>query len=225
MILLFTDYGLDGPYLGQVMTTLKQQARDIPVINLMASLVQHMPDKAIVFSVVDPGVGSDIDQPVAIRSGSRWYVGPDNGLFDIVLRTSTDIECWNIKQPDAAISVSFHGRDIYAPVCAMIANGDAITGSRFDWQDRHSWPDDLEEVIYIDHFGNAMTGTRAESVDNKRKLVVNEMRIAHAVTFASVPPGQAFWYCNSNGLVEISVNQGSAAEKCSLDIGTHIKFE
>jgi S-adenosylmethionine hydrolase len=72
------------------------------------------------------------------------------------------------------------------------------------------WPDDLYEVIYIDHFGNAMTGIRASVLSKDRVLKVNGQSLKFARTFADVKVGQAFWYENANGLVELAVNQGRA---------------
>ena len=128
MIFLFTDYGLEGPYTGQVETVLHQQAPNEKVINLMAdaprnnpkasayllaSLVSHTPEGSILFCVVDPGVGSDADKPVMLKIDGRWYVGPNNGLFDIVIRQSREIEVWEITWKPGKLSNSFHGRDIY----------------------------------------------------------------------------------------------------------------
>jgi S-adenosyl-L-methionine hydrolase (adenosine-forming) len=73
-----------------------------------------------------------------------------------------------------------------------------------------SWPDDLYEVVYIDHFGNAMTGIRASVLSKDRLLKVNGRSLKPARTFADVEVGQAFWYENANDLVEIAVNQGRA---------------
>ena len=169
--------------------------------------------------MVDPGVGSFRDTPVVIKADGQWYVGPDNGLFDIVCRRSSGVQCWRIDWRPETLSASFHGRDLYAPAAAMIRNnetpGDAIT-----WEDRHGWPDDLEEIVYIDHFGNCMTGIRAEMLDNTNKIQVNGITIPFAHTFSSVPGGDAFWYRNSQGLIEIAVNGGSAADQLKLETGT-----
>ena len=239
MVLLFSDYGLEGPYIGQVISVLHQQAADEAVVNLMsdaprnnpkasayllASLTKHIPEDSIVFCVVDPGVGTGRDLPIVIHLDNRWYVGPDNGLFDLVLRRKNNAECWQIDWQPENLSNSFHGRDLYAPVCAMLANGKQVPGQRFQWQDRHLWPDDLMEVIYIDHFGNAMTGVRSASIEHSCSLLIRDESVSHARTFSEVEQGSHFWYVNSNGLVEISVNQGSARQNLGLQIGTTFKI-
>ena len=174
------------------------------------------------FAVVDPGVGSGQDRPSVFRTESHWFVGPDNGLFDIVMRNAQSIECWEIDQIKADVSTSFHGRDIYAPACARLANDEAVPGTPRQWIDTHHWPDDLYAIIYLDHFGNAMTGIRASSVEKMSLLTINGQHIAYAETFAAVQVGESFWYINSNNLVEITINQGSAAMQLALAIGSPV---
>ena len=169
--------------------------------------------------MVDPGVGSFRDQPVVIKADGQWYLGPDNGLFDIVCRRSSNVQCWRIDRRPETLSASFHGRDLYAPAAAMIRKNET-PGEAITWEDRHGWPDDLEEIVYIDHFGNCMTGIRAEALDNTRVMLVNDITVSYAGTFSSVPHGTAFWYRNSQGLVEIAVNGGSAAAQLKLETGT-----
>ena len=238
MILLFTDYGVEGPYLGQVYTKLLQAAPTTSVVNLMAdaprnnprasayllaSLVRHIPERGVIFAVVDPGVGNGKDIPSVFKTDSHWFVGPDNGLFDILLREYPLVDCWEIQPDETSISVSFHGRDIYAPVCAKLANNEEVPGIKRHWQDTNQWPDDLHEIIYCDHFGNAMTGIRSAKIDQSIVLNINGSRIAHAHTFSAVKKGDAFWYINSNDLVEIAINQGSAKKQFDLKIGNPIK--
>lgn len=235
MIFLFTDYGLDGPYIGQVETVLNQLAPNEKVINLMAdaprnnpkasayllaSLIHKIPVGSILFCVVDPRVGSNEDNPVILKINDRWFVGPNNGLFDLVVRQGNISECWKIIWRPDVLSMSFHGRDIYAPVCAMIANKEIMPGEQIEWQDQHQWPDDLCEIIYVDHFGNCMTGIRAKTFGKQRILKINGQELPNENTFSDVLPGQVFWYENSNGLVEIAVNQGSAKQTFQLEVGS-----
>ena len=238
MIALFTDYGLHGPYLGQVQAVLHRLLPGEKIINLLADAPRNNPRASayllaafsrafgaapgtIFFSVVDPGVGSFQDQPVALKADGQWYVGPDNGLFDIVCRRSSDLQCRRIDWRPETLSASFHGRDLYAPAAAMIRKYE-IPGEAITWKNRHGWPDDLEEIVYIDHFGNCMTGIRAEMLDNINEIQVSGISIHYAHTFSSAPPGDAFWYHNSQGLVEIAVNGGSAAEGLNLGIGAKL---
>lgn len=237
MIVLFTDYGMQGPYIGQVEAVLYLHARGKKIIKLianaprqnpkasaylLAAFTQGFPEGTIFFCVVDPGVGSFKDEPVVMKIDKRWYVGPDNGLFDIVARRAKQVECWKINWRPEKLSASFHGRDLYAPVCAMIANGLDIPGEKIKWKYKHNWPIDLNEIIYIDHFGNCMTGLLAEKVSKGAVFRAGETEISHANTFPEAKEGKTFWHENSNGLIEIAANQGSAEKILMLNIGSKV---
>jgi S-adenosylmethionine hydrolase len=239
MIVLFTDYGLGGSYLGEVEAMLFRYVPSERVINLMAdvprqnvqagayllaALSADFPNGTTFFCVVDPKVGSGSDRPIVIRMDGHRYVGPHNGLFDIVTRRGGSVDCWEITYQPARLSRTFHGRDLYAPVCAMIANQQPIPGRKIVWTQCHNWPDDLAEVIYFDAFGNAWTGLRAAPIATTASITVAGKYVNHADTFASVPPGQPFWYENSSGLLEIAVNQGSARDLLGLEIGSNVSF-
>ena len=240
MIVLFTDYGLQGPYIGQIEAVLSHESSKSTVINLfadlprqnskaaaylLASYAPEFPVGSIFFCVVDPGVGSFDDNPVVMRVDNRWFAGPDNGVFDILVRRSKKTECWKIHWRPEKLSSSFHGRDLYAPVCAMIANGIDIPGEKIQWQDQHQWLDELNEVIYIDTFGNCMTGMTATSKNKNAILHICGKELNYANTFSAMAEGEAFWYENSNGLVEIAVNKGSAEKLLKLSIGSTIEVK
>jgi len=72
--------------------------------------------------------------------------------------------------------------------------------------------DDLGEVIYVDHFGNLVTGLRACKVPRDRGLVINGRAVRYARVFSDVKLGEVFWYENSLGLVEIAANSASAQQ-------------
>ena len=77
-------------------------------------------------------------------------------------------------------------------------------------------------MIYIDGFGNAMTGLRASGVSAKARIVVKGTGIDHARIFSDVSMGEAFWYENANGLAEIAVNRGNAAGFLGLTVGIEV---
>ena len=74
-------------------------------------------------------------------------------------------------------------------------------------------------MIYVDHYGNAFTGIRAANISRDARVVIGEREIAHAEVFSAVALGAALWYENSVALVEIAVNQGSAADALGLAVG------
>jgi S-adenosylmethionine hydrolase len=79
-------------------------------------------------------------------------------------------------------------------------------------------------VVYIDRFGNAITGVRASAVAGDVVLEVNGQPVKRARTFQDVPAGEAFWYANANGLVEFAVNRGRADVELQLNTVTAFKL-
>lgn len=240
MIVLFTDFGITGPYVGQVRAALLQEVGDTPIVDLMhdlpafkpkaaayllAALVDEFPYGTIFFCVADPGVGTESRLPVALSADGQWFVGPNNGIFSVVAKRSRQVKVTEITWRPELMSASFHGRDLFAPVAAMIARKESLPGETMPMESviTEDWPDDLPEVIYIDRFGNAITGLRAAGFGDAVRLTVGDTVLQRAHTFAQVPKGQAFWHENANGLVEIAVNQGNAASMLELGVGTPIR--
>jgi S-adenosylmethionine hydrolase len=237
MIVLFTDFGLTGPYVGQLHAVLAREAPGVPVIDLFHDLspyrvraaayllpayCQGFPPATVFACVVDPGVGGP-RRALMVEADHRWYVGPDNGLFQPLVARAGRAVVHEILWRPPQLSSSFHGRDLFAPVAACLTRGqrpegrpaqlDSVTGE---------WPADLSEVVYVDRYGNAMTGLRATMLPSSARLGIGGQRVAHARTFSDAPPGTAFWYSNSNGLVEIAVNQGSAAAQLGVAVGQRV---
>lgn len=241
MIVLFTDFGLAGPYTGQMKAVLAREAPGLPLIDLfadapsrnpraaaylLAAYAPSFPEGSVFLSVVDPGVGGP-RAALALEADGRWFVGPDNGLFELVLRRAKGARLFEIAWRPAALSASFHGRDLFAPVAARLARGDPPEGQPRDPSTarRPDWPDDLAEIVYVDHYGNALTGLRAARLPQSARLVANGRGIERARTFSDVPEGTAIWYENSNGLAEIAVNLGRADRLLGLAIGSAIQVE
>lgn len=122
-------------------------------------------------------------------------------------------------------SMSFHGRDIFAPIAAKLAVNQADDSLLpFERNDLCDWSQDLAEVIYFDHYGNAMTGLRYREDFIGKVLNINGIVIRQADTFSDVGALQAFWYQNSSGLVEIAVNKGRAEQQLALRLGMRVGF-
>ena len=240
MIVLFTDFGLAGPYTGQVEAVLNQTAPGVPVISLFADAPAGQPRPAayllsaygswfpagtMLLCVIDPGVGG-ARRAIVVEADGRRYVGPDNGLFELVLRRATAPRCFEVTWRPPLLSASFHGRDLFAPVAARLASGEPMARLTTPVAPlRHpAWPDDLLEIVYVDHYGNAMTGVRGECLVESARLVAGGRTIGRADTFSAVPSGEAFWYVNANGLVEIAVNEGRADRALGLSIGSEISL-
>ena len=237
MIVLYTDFGMGGPYVGQVHAVLAQQAPAVPVIDLFHEAPRHniqaaayllpaytrgFPPGSIFVCVVDPGVGGE-RRALIVRADHRWYVGPDNGLFHVLARRARDLECHEIRWRPAQLTASFHGRDLFAPVAAQLAHGlmpDCVPAAHTP--PVPDWPEDLPQVLYIDHFGNAITGLRAERLAHDVRLRIGSSGLTYARTYSEVRAGQGFWYENSNGLVEIAVNQARASDELGIAVGDRI---
>lgn len=241
MIGLFTDFGANGPYLGQMEVVLRKNAPGIDIVDLvnnaplrdpllsaylLAAIHSNFPNNSVILCVVDPGVGGD-RLPIVLSADGKWFVGPDNGLLNTTAMHATDTRWYTIEWKPHQLSSSFHGRDLFAPIAAGIAKGEISDEIQpFAGPDLSGWPIDLPSVIYIDHYGNAITGRRyTAKLDGKVLCLVNGTRIQQARFFCGVKEGQAFWYCNSNGLVEIAINQGRADRKLDLMLGTEFWYE
>jgi S-adenosylmethionine hydrolase len=239
MLVLFTDFGLAGPYTGQMKAVLARESPGLPVIDLFADAPSRNPKAAayllaayaawfpagtVFLCVVDPGVGG-ARAAVALEADGRWYVGPDNGLFELVRRRATNACLFEITAQPPDLSASFHGRDLFAPVAARLARGERPQMVERDagFGRYPDWPDDLAEIVYIDHYGNAMTGLRASAVPTSATLIAGGTRIERARTFSEVSAGAPLWYENSNSLVEIAVNLGRADEVLGLRVGTPLR--
>jgi len=164
---------------------------------LLGALAPAFPVNTVFLAVVDPGVGTAERLPVAVQADQRWYVGPGNGLFDVVARRAEGCD-WQDLLWDGKLSASFHSRDLFAPVAALIARDAAFPGRSVPRPARlmPNWPDDLDEVIYLDTFGNAWTGRRAAGVPTTASMSVNGRALRHARTFGEAPAGRAFWFEN-----------------------------
>jgi len=238
VILLYTDFGPGGPWVGQLTAVLARSAPSVPIVELMsdapsrnpraaayllAALLPGAPPAAVLLGVVDPGVGSADRRPVVVRADGRWMVGPDNGLFEVAAARSRTVRWYDITWRPERVSHTFHGRDLFAPVAAALARGEAPPGRPVS-APVGGWPDELAEVIYVDAFGNVMTGVRAASLAAGAAPAVGDGPLRHGRTYSDVLPGEAFWYENSLGLVEIAVNGGTAAGRFALSIGDPVPF-
>lgn len=238
MIVLYTDFGAADPYVGQMHAVLAQEAPRTKVIDLLhgvpdfdiragayllPALAAQFPAGTVFVGVVDPGVGGE-RRPVVVNADGRWYVGPDNGLFHVVATRARRVEAWTIEWRPTRLSASFHGRDLFAPTAARLARGDwpacspAILGPP-----PGDWPDDLGIVVYVDHYGNAMTGLRAAAIDRRATVAAAGRRMRHAPVFSAAAPQVPFWYENSIGLVEIAMNAASAARALGLGLGDPVQ--
>ena len=241
MIYLFTDFGYQGPYVGELHATLSCLIPNNPIIDLMhdaptfdprasayllSALSKRFQPGDICIGVVDPDVGMSTRRAIIIEADGVIYCGPDNGLFSQIIGFAKQKICYEIVWCPEKLSSSFHGRDLFAPALALYTLGKLEDKTQIDNTALigTDWPVQLDEVIYIDHFGNAVTGRQAVSLSKAAVLQVETLEIKHAQTFAAVKQGEIFWYENSMGLIELAVNQGSASQTLKLNIGSRLSF-
>jgi hypothetical protein len=234
-IVLATDYGESGSYVGQLKSAIYKIAphaqvidliHDLPVFNpkasayLLASYLDYIPENSIVVGVVDPGVGSN-REPIILEGNGYTFIGPNNGLFSIVAKKLSNYKLSEIRLSKEPSSKTFHGRDIFAPVAAQIAvqlktNLESMLIEKLIG---FEWPEELSEVIYIDHFGNVTCGITLDQINTNLTIKIKEDELNYAKTFHAVKSGESFWFRNANGMLEISVREQSASETLNLKVG------
>jgi S-adenosylmethionine hydrolase len=242
-IVLFTDFGAQDLYVGQVKAVLGVRAPRVSVIDalhdapafdieaaaqLLAALAPHYPRGSVFCAVVDPGVGG-AREAIVVRVDGRTFVGPDNGLLSVLWARGRRRSCRRIVWRPADLSASFHGRDLFAPVAAAIAVRRLPRGWTVACREpRVLLPaGERAAVIYIDHYGNAMTGLRAAPPRpgaRAPRLRVGRLRLGFARIFEAAAPRAAFWTVNSLGLVEIAANRTSAAKRLGLRVGHRVAW-
>jgi len=238
VIHIVCDFGTAGPYLGEMRTAIFRTApqvhaeflmSDMPAFDpkassyLLAALAGRFEAGDVCLAIVDPGVGTE-RAPLIVSADGVWFVGPDNGLFEVLIRRSRSWQSHEIVWQPPAISSSFHGRDLFAPVAARLASRMSVeraprAAARFP-----DWPDDWQAVIYADGYGNLVSGQRARTLDTTATLAVAGQRIVHARTFGEVADGALFWYENSMGLIEIAANRRRASDRLGFRGGRSLAY-
>ncbi len=235
MFVLFTDFGAASLYVGQMHLRLQGEAPGWPVVDLMndappydahaaavllGALLPHVPHGAIVLAVVDPGVGGERDV-IALAHRDGWILAPDNGLAGWIADRLNDPSAWRLDQSAfGSLSATFHGRDLFAPAAVEIALRRDVPGAPIglDSLRRPFGGEGVARVVHVDRYGNLFTGIRRESLSSGA-VRVGDIDVPFARTFSDVAPGQPLLYVDSLGLVELAVNQGSAAERFGLGLG------
>lgn len=255
VITFLSDYGLDDEFVGVCHAVIARRCPPARVIDLTHSIPRHdvqtgaivlraalpyLPD-AVILAVVDPGVGTSGAGgrlAVAMRSveRQRLLVGPDNGLLLGVCELLGGVaEAVDVARSDERlepVSATFHGRDIFAPVAAALADGVALAElgepldpaalRRLELPVAVQRPDGLElHVLHHDTFGNLILDGRldqlaelgvelGEEVSVRRGETLHKATVAR--TFADVQPGGLLLYEDGLGMLALAVNRGSAAE-------------
>ena len=262
ILTLTTDFGLDDAYLAAMKGTILSVAPDCRMVDLshgvaaqdvmgagfvLRGAAAYFPPGTVHLAVVDPGVGTD-RHPIAARIGGQTFVGPDNGLFSLLLNPSPG--SGHASEPEAVVvlnrpdfwrtpapSATFHGRDIFAPVAAHLAAGRTLAevGTPTQAFRRLHWVEPLADaegiqgwVVHIDRFGNAVTNVPGDLLAARRAGRAFKCYVGSAIlnglhrTYADVDEGEPVALVGSAGLLEVSINGGNAARLLSIQKGSAV---
>ena len=254
LITVTTDFGIRDHYVGVmkgVIGGIAPEARvidichEIPAYNIAEgafTIVQSyrwFPARTIHVVVVDPGVGSS-RRPIVAAAGGHVFVAPDNGVLSQVFeRTTPSVYCVDIERYALKpTSQTFHGRDIFAPIAAHLANGVAPseTGTPITDFTQLEPTAPIQQtpgiwngrVLHIDQFGNVVTSFPISFLDKSKKkfqLKIGNLEITQsAISYADAPPAEAFVIAGSSGYVEVSINQASAAARAGVTTGAPVEW-
>jgi S-adenosylmethionine hydrolase len=247
-VALLTDFGLRDHYVGVLHAVLERDAPGVTRIDLgheiergdvwQASFMlrcawPHLPARAVVLAVVDPGVGTG-RWGVAVRVGDRVLVAPDNGLAGAVgpadEAVSLDWRHMGVPEP----SRTFHGRDLFAPAAARAARGEALEALGRPLLRDGLQPCPLPSperrgdgwsmtILHVDRFGNLVTNLSEEDFPAASMRFAPNRDARRVATFGDGEDGEVVLLLGSSGLLELVVNGGSAAAATGLDRGDVIE--
>ena len=169
--------------------------------------------------VVDPGVGTD-RAAIALASQGHFFVGPDNGVFSFI----DDDQAITLTIPPDASS-TFHGRDVFAPAAARLSMGEPLhtMGTPLDERFvlvKEEPQGSTGEVIAIDRFGNIIT-----NIMQAADVEIQGVGVKLQVAYGDVAEGELLALINSDGLLEIAMRNGNAAEKLDVTRGTKVQVK
>ncbi len=216
---------------------------------ILKTTYKHFPKTTVFVTVVDPGVGSTRRIVALKTKSNYFFIGPDNGIFPNAFNRAEISDCISIQNEkyfNQPISSTFHGRDIMAPVGAYITKHKNFPlsdlGPKFDFNSLIKIPIiikiDLENrsimslIQHIDSFGNGVTtipmiGNKIEDSDLiiedefKISIIINNNKYDGIFSshFSSVHKNSILFLVGSTGFLEVSINQGHAANILDFKLG------
>jgi S-adenosylmethionine hydrolase len=252
MITLTTDFGLRGPYVGEMKVAMLRVNPKAVIVDVthgitrhsiiegsfvMEQVVKYSPKGTVHVGVIDPGVGTS--RRAVVIEGEQWLVVPDNGLATLPLKHIKPRKAWEIDVEKLKrftgweISSTFHGRDVFGPAGALIDKGippeefahEVEIGSlvKLDVGPRKEGDAWLLKVIYIDDFGNVILNLEDYGRPSEVELPDFGIKVPYLDTYGLVEPGELLALPGSHGYLEIAVNRGSAAERLGLKVGDEVR--
>lgn len=257
IVSLITDFGTADPFVGIMKAVILSRCREATLIDVthetppqdifagafaLASAWRYFPAGTIHVVVVDPGVGSDRRILLAEVDGHQFLV-PDNGLLPLALDGRRPASVRAVERREfflEPVSATFHGRDIFAPVAAVLAAGTAApaeVGPRVSVASLvrvvEPAPRPLAgggirgEVATVDRFGNLITNVRAAQVPGASWRISVRGRTIDGISpcYGAVPAGEPLAVIGSTGRLEIAVNLGDAATVLEAERGTLVEIQ
>jgi len=250
---LLTDFGLADPYVCQMKARILSEIEDaffldishqIDAHNLyqggffLASTWEYLPRDCIVLAVVDPGVGSERDILIILKD-NKWLICPDNGVVsELLYRHPSREEIYRLRRGffRGAVSSTFHGRDVFAPVAIELARGKGATEMGEPLSRAQISTLEMEEIslqggrlsariIHIDRFGNCVLNIPScwwTSLRVRERIFLRgpvEIPLWIVMNYSSIPPGDAGILDGSQGYLELAMNQESFARRYNMSIG------
>jgi S-adenosylmethionine hydrolase len=257
IITLITDFGTGDYDIGVLHGVIWGIAPEAQVVNLSHDIARHnvlqaalvleravpfFPPGTVHVVVVDPGVGTRRRGLAACLDG-QYFVGPDNGLLTPLLlrarQKSARVEIVTLDQPCywlPVVSPIFHGRDVFTPVAAHLANGVALSvfGSPVSdpWLVEIPQPQVMEggwrgSVMHIDAFGNLGTNLERQHLTQNTAAQVRlcgETIQGIVRTFGDCEPGQLVALFDSSGKLSVCVVNGNAAQRLQARVGDCVEM-
>ena len=251
IITLTTDFGLADHYAGVMkavilgicpnarIVDITHEIRPFDIAGAAFTIAQarpYFPPKTVHVVVVDPGVGT-ARRPILVEAAGQFFLGPDNGVFALALsREKHRVRAIsNAKYFLKPVSQTFHGRDVFAPVAAHIANGRSLAriGKLITDPLISSSPEPVGDikrgwtgsVLHVDHFGNVITNLPASDFPRPFVMTLGAKKVTRlAGDYQSFGPGELFAIAGSSGYLEISARESSAAKILGVKRGDSAKL-
>lgn len=256
IITLTTDFGEQDHFVGAMKGVIHSIAPKATLVDIthqvtpfaiseaaftIAEASRWFPRKTVHVAIADPGVGTE-RRAIVVESGGQIFVGPDNGVFSLILRSDRKARVrhlTNRKYFLKEVSQTFHGRDVFAPAAAHLAKGirvsamgplvtDPLRGS-FSEPARTSTRTWSGAVLKVDRFGNLITNFHIRDFPDLTRRPISLLAGIHAVdflvrTYGEASPGEPVSLIGSSGYLEVAVNQDSAARILGCGVGTPVEL-
>jgi S-adenosylmethionine hydrolase len=255
IITLTTDFGLKDPYVAEMKAVILSICPNAQIVDIthqiekfnirvgsytLACATPYFPKGTIHVAVIDPSVGTK-RRPLLIETEKDFFIGPDNGVLALAAKAQEIRHVYEISNRNfmlPKVSNTFHGRDIFAPAAAHIANGvppselgpeveDIVVPEFAKLAKKKNAV--VGEVLHVDSFGNIITNFEekelklmgiSDTVNVKLKNRLLKLKLCKA--YAETPPKQPLATIGSHNFLEIAINQGNAAEKFKAKTGDKI---